>query len=108
MPSINDPENFAGRVDVAALVISQGRHTTRSFDNCFENYDGDAVATALYRRAQKRPDGDLSRNLWRYLSRDTVEPVAIENAHRTNLAAWARELRATARARFQASMKGAA
>ena len=94
--SINDPENFAGRVNLAALYISQGRRSSRGFDNCFENYDGDAVATALYRRAQKAPDGDLARNLWRYLSKGTVEPVALANAHRTNLSQWARELRAEA------------
>ena len=97
MTRINDLENFAGRVNLAALVISKGGRTSRSFDNCFENYDGDAVATALYRRAQKAPDGDLARNLWRYLSKGTVEPVAIANAHRTNLFQWARELRAEAK-----------
>lgn len=91
--SINDPDNFSGRVNLAALYISQGRRSSRGFDNCFENNDGDAVATALYRRAQKAPDGDLARNLWRYLSKDTVEPVALANAHRTNLSQWARELR---------------
>lgn len=91
--SINDTDNFSGRVNLAALYISQGRRSSRGFDNCFENNDGDAVATALYRRAQKAPDGDLARNLWRYLSKDTVEPVAIANAHRTNLSQWARELR---------------
>ena len=97
MTRINDLENFAGRVNLAALVISKGGRTSRSFDNCFENYDGDAVATALYRRAQKAPDGDLARNLWRYLSKDTVEPVSLANAHRTNLFQWARELRAEAK-----------
>ena len=96
MTRINDPENFAGRVNLAALVISQGGRTSRSFDNCFENYDGDAVATALYRRAQKNPDSDLARNLWRYIARDSVEPLAQANAHRQNLTAWARELRAEA------------
>ena len=95
--SINDPDNFSGRVNLAALYISQGSRSSRGFDNCFENYDGDAVATALYRRAQKAPDGDLARNLWCYLSKDTVEPVSLANAHRTNLSQWARELRAEAK-----------
>lgn len=101
---INDPDNFAGRVNLAALYISRGRRTSRNFDSCFENHDGDAVATALYRRAQANPDGDLARNLWRYLSRDSVEPVATENAHRKNLAQWSRELRAEAKAAFAAFM----
>lgn len=104
MTSVNDPDNFAGRVNLAALVISKGRSTSRSFDSCFENNDGDAVATALYRRAQKSPDGDLARNLWRYLSKDSVEPVALANAHRTNLSAWSRELRAAANARWGRQM----
>lgn len=92
MTRTNDPDNFAGRVNLAALYISQGRRTSRAFDSCFENNDGDAVATALYRRAQKNPDGALAANLWRYLSRDSVEPVALANAHRQNLAAWSRDL----------------
>lgn len=100
MPSINEPSNFSGRVNLAALVISQGGRTSRSFDSCFENFDGDAVATSLYRRAQRRPDSDLARNLWRYLSRESVEAVATENAHRDNLSAWSRELIAAARARY--------
>lgn len=104
MPRINDPDNFAGRVNLAALYISQGRRTSRSFDNCFENNDGDAVATALYRRAQKNPDGPLARNLWRYLARESVEAVALENAHRKNLAAWSRELVATSQRNWQGFM----
>lgn len=94
----NDPDNYAGRVNLAALIIGSGRETSRSFDNCFENYDGDAVAVALYRRAQKSPDTALARNLWRYLCRESVTACAEKNAHRTNLAAWARELRAKASA----------
>lgn len=104
MPRINDPENFAGRVNLAALIISQGRQTSRSFDGCFENFDGDAVATALYRRAKRSPESKLALNLWRYLGRDSVEPLALDNAHRTNLAQWARELRAENRAAMAAHL----
>lgn len=104
MPRITDLENYAGRVNCAALVISTGGRTSRSFDNCFEMYDGDAVAVALYRRAQKAPDGALARNLWRYLSQDSVEVVAAENAHRKNLTGWARDLRAKAQADFARRM----
>lgn len=99
MSRLNDLENFAGRVNFADLVIRQGREASRSFDNCFENYDGEAVALALYRRAQKKPDGALARNLWRYLGQNEVTELATENTHRTNLAAWSRELIAKARAR---------
>ncbi len=94
MPSVYDDDNFSGRVNLAALYISTGRKTTRSFDTCFEMYDGDAVATALYRRALADPDGPLSRNLSRYLGLETVTATAMANTHRKNLAAWARELRA--------------
>lgn len=92
MSRLNDLDNFAGRVNFADLVIRQGRETSRSFDNCFENYDGAAVALALYRRAQKKPDGALARNLWNYLGRNEVTELAVKNMHRTNLAAWSREL----------------
>lgn len=94
MPSVYDPDNFHGRVNLAALYISQGRETTRTFDTCFEMYDGDAVATALFRRALANPGGDLDRNLPRYLGMETVTATAMDNARRKNLAAWARELRA--------------
>jgi len=57
-------------------------------------YDGHAVSVALYRRAQKDLHGPLAANLWRYLRQDIIEPRAAENAHRKNLTAWARELRA--------------
>lgn len=104
MTRTNDPENFAGRVSLAALYISQGNRTTRAFDNCFENADGDAVAVALYRRAQKSPDGPIARNLWRYLARESVERTAAENAHRKNLTQWARELRAESAAAWAKAM----
>ena len=51
MSRLNDPENFRGRVNYAAKVIAYGRRPTRAFDNCFENYDGDEVATAILRRS---------------------------------------------------------
>lgn len=101
MPSLNDPENFAGRVNFAAFVITQGRRTSRSFDNCFENYDGDAVAAALVRRARKNER--LAANLFRYIS----ERTALEAEERLagqKLATAAREMRAKARAEFEAWM----
>ncbi len=65
MSALNQPDNFIGRVNYAAAVISAGRHTTRAFDNCFENDDGDAVAAAIMRRAEKNEK--LRENLPRYL-----------------------------------------
>ena len=102
--SVYDTDNFMGRVNLAASYISQGRNTTRTFDTCFEMSDGDAVATALYRRAQKAPSGRLASNLWSYLSQASVEPVAVQNAYRADLKSWAAELRAESRIAFQKIM----
>ena len=63
--------------DKACAYISTGRETNRSFDSCFEWWGADAVAIALYRRSQKRPDTKMAQNLFKYLSRDTVE-AAVE------------------------------
>lgn len=67
--------SFSCRVNLAANYISQGRNITRSFDSCFENYDGDAVVIALARRVIKSPDGKLAKNIWNYLSKDSVMPL---------------------------------
>jgi hypothetical protein len=94
MPSVYDPENYAGRVSLAAFYISQRRESSRAFDTCFEMYDGDAVAVALWRRAQAKPNSDLAGFLRCYLNMADIEKLATANAHRKNLTAWARELRA--------------
>jgi hypothetical protein len=69
-------KTFQSRVNMAANYISQGRTATRSFDNCFEMWDGDAVAVALYRRSRKNPK--LRVNLWRYISRATTVSAAFK------------------------------
>jgi hypothetical protein len=74
MSRLNDPENFRGRVKYAAQVIACGRRPTRAFDNCFENYDGDEVATAILRRSKKNTR--LAANLHRYLSMASIEAAA--------------------------------
>lgn len=79
MSALNREDNYAGRVNYAAAVIIAGREPTRNFDNCFENYDGEIVATALWRRAQKNPR--LAQNLPRYLAVDLCEKNAQEFAH---------------------------
>jgi hypothetical protein len=96
---LNDPENFAGRVNYAAKVIAEGRNTSRAFDNCFENYDGDEVAAALVRRAEKNPR--LAANLFRYINRDTATAAA-ERLKGKNLAQEARATRARRRAESEA------
>jgi hypothetical protein len=50
--SVYDPEAFKERVDYAAACLVRGTKSRR-FDTCFEMYDGDAVVTALVRRAWK-------------------------------------------------------
>jgi hypothetical protein len=71
--AVYQSDNFDGRVNLAANYISQGRNTSRTFDSCFEMGDGSAVALALVARARAKPDGRLSQNLWRYLSKDVVD-----------------------------------
>jgi hypothetical protein len=65
---VYDPNAFAYRVDFAASVIARGGQTTRTFDTCFEMNDGEAVAAALVRRARAKPEGNLARNLFRFIS----------------------------------------
>jgi hypothetical protein len=74
MSRLNDPENFRGRVNFAAKVIAYGHRPTRAFDNCFENWDGDEVATVIVRRARKNQR--LAANLHRYLSIACIEAAA--------------------------------
>jgi len=102
MGRINDPENFAGRVNYAAKVISEGRNNTRTFDNCFENHDGDEVAAALVRRAEKNPR--LAANLFRYLSKDRALEAA-ERLKGKDLKEEARKSRARAQEAFERMMQ---
>ncbi|MFO0958236.1 MAG: hypothetical protein U0800_12555 [Isosphaeraceae bacterium] len=90
MSVLNKPENFAGRVRHAASVISLGKGTGRAFDGCFENYDGDAVAAALMRRAEKNER--LRANLFRYINQQSATE-AYERYKGRNLVEVARELR---------------
>jgi hypothetical protein len=75
--------DFDQRVDFAARRISSGDRMTRAFDDCFEMDDGEAVALALLLRTQARPTTKLAANLWRYLSRDSVEPLGDLHSART-------------------------
>lgn len=91
MSALNRPDNFAGRVNYAAQVIAAGRRTSRAFDNCFENGDGDAVAAAILRRAERNQK--IADNWPRYLSRQTAQEAAEKLAGR-DLTAESARLRA--------------
>lgn len=104
MPYSTSTENFAGRVDFAARVISSGRATTRNFDNCFENDDAECVIAALLKRASK--NSRLAANFSRYLvpaDMDRIGPLMALNARQ--LAEKAREMREESRAAFEAFMR---
>jgi hypothetical protein len=60
-------------------VISASRPTSRAFDNCFENSDGDEVSAILVRRADKNTK--LRDNLWRYLNKDIAMQAAARLRH---------------------------
>lgn len=104
MPTVYDPENFQGRVNLAAQYIAQGKDVScnRTFDTCFEMNDGEVVAAALYRRAQKNPK--LAQNMPRYLGMDIVKENAEQFAHvkTRDLPAQARKVREERAATFSA------
>ena len=102
MSRLNDPENFQGRVNYAAKVIAYGRRPTRAFDNCFENHDGDEVATVILRRSRK--NARLAANLQRYLSLSSIEAAAdrLAEVPTRKLPEIARQTRARRRAEFDA------
>ncbi|HEV7283628.1 MAG TPA: hypothetical protein VGN75_02145 [Kaistia sp.] len=102
MSRLNDPENFRGRVNYAAKVIAYGRSPTRAFDNCFENYDGDEVATVILRRSRK--NARLAANLQRYLNLSSIEDAAerLADVPTRRLPEVARQTRARRQAEFDA------
>lgn len=79
--SVYDLENFGGRVVYAAQIMRSGGETCRRFDTCFEMYDGNEVATTLWRMAQtdsKLMSAFMSRQ---YLCPDSVRATAQNLAH---------------------------
>lgn len=102
MSRLNDSENFRGRVNYAAKVIAYGHRPTRAFDNCFENWDGDEVATVIVRCARKNQR--LAANLHRYLGMASIEAAAERLAHvpTRKLPDIARQTRARCKAEFEA------
>jgi hypothetical protein len=75
--------------------------TTRAFDNCFENHDGNEVAVAIFRRAMRNEK--IARNLGRYMDRALAEACAdrMANIPTWGLADAAHQTRARKQAAFQ-------
>lgn len=98
MPSVYDNDNFAGRVNYAATVISRRGGHTRHFDTCFEMYDGMEVAVAVYRRSLRNPK--LAANIWTYLGKDMVmrDVEELKHVRTRDLPALAAQSRARAKA----------
>ena len=93
--SVYQPDNFAGRVNHAVRVMLAGQRTNRTFDTCFEMYDGAAVAVAIARRAEKNPR--LQAAIPRYLCPHALADSVARMANRKCLATVARELREAAK-----------
>jgi hypothetical protein len=98
MSRTNRSDDFAYRVNFAASVISRGVSTTRNFDNCFENYDGDAVVVSLYRRSRRNPK--LRSRIFKYLDRRGMVLAAFKHRRQSvrDITLWAAELRTSAKA----------
>ena len=64
---------FTDRVNYAARHIVSGRPTTRTFDSCFECFDGEAVVLALCRRAEKNER--LRQALPRYIAETSIREI---------------------------------
>ena len=94
MASVYDEDNFIGRVNYAAACLVRNTGIgSRHFDTCFEMNDGDAVVTALVRRARKNPK--LRAALPLGLNVDSIEARAAkyESIPTRKLSDLARELR---------------
>lgn len=100
--TVYNDDAFEERVNFAANYISNRRPTSRRFDACFEMHDGDLVVTALIRRAQKRPNGNLATNLFRYIGKDGALKAASQFAHveRSDLKHEAAKMRHEAKIAF--------
>jgi len=75
---MNTMPSFAARLNYAARIICERGPTSRRFDDCFENGDGDQIVAALVERSTKNPR--LSENLPRYVAQTSID------AARTRLA----------------------
>ncbi len=98
------PDEFTRRVNQALSLIQTGQTSTRTFDACFEMYDGELVAVAVYRRAQRDPA--LLARLWRGLGQEITLAAVTQYAPFTDedLPRLARQLRAQRYAEARAEL----
>ncbi len=75
--------NFYARVQFAASVIARGGGRSRNFDACFEMFDADEVAAALYRRIVARPNGRLAQNYDRFADLEMAKAAYEATRHLT-------------------------
>ena len=90
-------DGFAGRVNYAAAFMlrpkdGRRRQTTRAFDSCFENGDGDAVLAALVRRAVRNER--LRAALPLYLRPESIAKAAESMRIAARLESLRKEIRA--------------
>ena len=104
MAKVHDPNSYQARINYAAQCIMRGVRS-RTFDSCFEMNDGDAVVTALVRRANK------NQKLYDAIARDwggefpalwKETAGKYEAVPTRQLGALAAELRAESQARLDA------
>lgn len=88
-------DNFIGRVNYAAQCITrQTGIGGRTFDTCFEMNDGDAVVTALVRRAKKNERlAAAIKTCWRGQEPTQWLETAAKYAEVTDLPGLAQQLR---------------
>lgn len=94
---------FRARVDYASFAFLEDRTDSRAFDTCFEMWDGDAVVTALVRRAAVVPSlHDAIAKRWAegfpQSWRDTA--AKYEHVPDEHLPALAAEIRERARSQY--------
>ena len=102
--SVRDPDAFYERVNYAIRCILMGRTGTRGYDTCFEMYDGELVAVAVYRHAQANPA--LLERLWRGLGQASTLAAVTQYASCADqdLPRLARQLRTQRYAEAQANL----
>jgi len=86
-------DGFSSRLELAYSYIESGRQTDSAFDACFEMYDSDAVAVALW---AKLDDFDCSEafagNIWKYLSQESVLRAALCKPDSMSFEEWSSHL----------------
>lgn len=76
------PDTLNARVNTVCAYMLEDRRTDRNFDSCFEMYDGDIVAVAIYRRAQN--NNVLQQRLYKYLCIHATNNAVTKYQHCTD------------------------